>query len=58
MRRAANTICSLQTVNIQGFAFFNGKIDEVKIGNRDPGADWIKLCYMNQKETDALVTVK
>lgn len=35
--------------------FFNGAIDEVRISNRAYNADWIKLCYMNQKEQDALV---
>jgi hypothetical protein len=35
--------------------FFNGKIDELRVLNIAPSADWIKLCYMNQKEPDALV---
>ena len=34
---------------------FLGKIDEVRISNVACGSDWIKLCYMNQKEQDALV---
>jgi Concanavalin A-like lectin/glucanases superfamily/Domain of unknown function (DUF2341) len=38
--------------------FFKGKIDEVRIENRAIGADWIKLCYMNQKTVDALVMFK
>jgi hypothetical protein len=27
----------------------------VRISNAASSADWIKLCYMNQKEQDALV---
>ncbi|MBN2037013.1 MAG: DUF2341 domain-containing protein [Chitinispirillaceae bacterium] len=39
----------------EGWCYFNGKIDEVRVMNRAPGADWIRLCYMNQKMEDALV---
>ena len=35
--------------------FFNGLIDEVRISKIALSADWIKLCYMNQKDRDALV---
>jgi hypothetical protein len=35
--------------------YFNGAIDEVRISKIVYGTDWIKLCYMNQKEQDALV---
>jgi hypothetical protein len=35
--------------------YFNGLIDEVRISGRAHDANWIKLCYMNQKEQDALV---
>jgi hypothetical protein len=35
--------------------YFSGIIDEVRISSVANGADWIKLCYMNQKEQDALV---
>jgi hypothetical protein len=38
--------------------FFKGKIDEVRIGNKALSADWIKLCYMNQKTDDKLVIFK
>ena len=41
--------------SIEGICPFLGKIDEVRISNVAYGADWIKLCYMNQKEQDALV---
>ena len=38
--------------------YFDGKIDEVRISNMSRSADWEKLCYMNQKEYDALVVFK
>jgi hypothetical protein len=38
--------------------FFNGIIDEVRISSIALSADWIKLCYMNQKIPDALVVLK
>lgn len=39
----------------QGYAYFNGIIDEVNVSSKPRNADWIKLCYMNQKAEDALV---
>jgi hypothetical protein len=38
--------------------FFAGTIDEVRILHQAMSADWVKLCYMNQKEQDALVVFK
>jgi hypothetical protein len=38
--------------------FFKGSIDEVRIQSVACGPDWARLCYMNQKETDALVVFK
>jgi hypothetical protein len=38
--------------------FFNGTIDEVRIMTRAISADYIKLCFMNQKANDALVIFK
>jgi hypothetical protein len=35
--------------------FFSGIIDEVRISRIANNVDWIKLCYMNQKEQDVLV---
>lgn len=35
--------------------FFNGIIDEVRVSNVALNPEWIKLCYMNQKESDALL---
>jgi len=39
----------------EGFSWFDGKIDEVRVSSKSLGSDWIKLCYMNQKQTDALL---
>jgi hypothetical protein len=41
-----------------GNEFFEGLLDEVRIERAFRSPDWIKLCYMNQKSPDALVTVK
>lgn len=38
-----------------GFCFFKGSIDEVRICNQAKGADFIMLCYMNQRIDDRLV---
>jgi hypothetical protein len=38
--------------------FFNGMIDEVRVENVPLSADWILLCYANQKANDALVVFK
>ncbi|MBN1130644.1 MAG: DUF2341 domain-containing protein [Chitinispirillaceae bacterium] len=35
--------------------WFGGVIDEVRVSSVSSSADWIKLCYMNQKAQDALV---
>jgi Domain of unknown function (DUF2341)/Concanavalin A-like lectin/glucanases superfamily len=37
---------------------FAGKIDEVRINKNVLSGDWIKLCYMNQKPQDQLITFK
>jgi hypothetical protein len=34
---------------------FAGRIDEVRVCSVARSADWIRLCYMNQKQNDALV---
>lgn len=41
-----------------GNCFFKGKIDEVRVCSRARSADWIKLCYMNQRSDDKLVQFK
>jgi hypothetical protein len=38
--------------------YFKGMIDEVRILSGAYSADWIRLCYMNQKRNDALVVFK
>jgi Concanavalin A-like lectin/glucanases superfamily/Domain of unknown function (DUF2341) len=37
---------------------FIGNIDEVRVSTVVRSADWNRLCYMNQKEPDALVKMK
>jgi hypothetical protein len=37
---------------------FKGSIDEGAVSFTARGADWIRLCYMNQKAADALVRIK
>jgi hypothetical protein len=49
---------SVSVYTIEGICPFLGMIDEVRISNVAQGADWIKLCYMNQKQQDALVVFK
>jgi hypothetical protein len=39
----------------QGYCFFDGQIDEVRISNAVRSIYWIRLCYMNQREDDKLV---
>ncbi|NLG19324.1 MAG: DUF2341 domain-containing protein [Fibrobacter sp.] len=39
----------------QGWSFFNGSIDEVRVSSTARNDDWIRLCYMNQKNDDVLV---
>lgn len=41
-----------------GPLYFNGTLDEFRIENTFRGAEWIKLCYMNQRANDKLVTIK
>ena len=38
--------------------YWNGKIDEVRVEKVARSADWIKLCFMNQREDDKLVRFK
>ncbi len=39
-------------------SYFAGKVDEVRIENSAVGADWIRLCYMNQRIDDKLTQIK
>ncbi|MDD5674295.1 MAG: DUF2341 domain-containing protein [Chitinivibrionales bacterium] len=38
--------------------YFTGSIDEVRMSRTVRSADWLKLCFMNQKQNDALVVFK
>ncbi|MBN1759594.1 MAG: DUF2341 domain-containing protein [Chitinispirillaceae bacterium] len=42
----------------QGFSYFHGRIDEVRVKSRALTADRIRLNYMNQKADDALVSIR
>lgn len=46
---------SVEIPYYQGWSFFNGLIDEVRVSSIARSEDWVKLCYMNQKVDDALV---
>jgi hypothetical protein len=41
---------------VQGYNHFKGGIDEVRIINKAQNPDWVRLCYMNQRPDDRLVT--
>jgi Concanavalin A-like lectin/glucanases superfamily/Domain of unknown function (DUF2341) len=36
--------------------YFKGRIDEARVQSDACSADWVRLCFMNQKEPDALIT--
>ncbi len=42
----------------EGYCYFRGGIDEVRILSRAQSADWVRLCYMNQRSDDHLVEFK
>jgi hypothetical protein len=52
-----DTISMPVTIGMSGFSadYFNGIIDEVRISRVARSADWIKLCYQNQKAGQSLV---
>ncbi|MGA2507684.1 MAG: DUF2341 domain-containing protein [Chitinispirillaceae bacterium] len=52
---AKATIRIGQPNNNESYAYFKGLMDELEISAVVRGTDWIKLCYMNQKEQGALV---
>jgi hypothetical protein len=39
----------------EGWCYFKGKIDELRVVNRVLGPDWIRLAYMNQRSENTLV---
>jgi hypothetical protein len=42
----------------EGYCYFNGAIDEVRILSTAQSADWVRLCYMNQRPDDRLVVFR
>jgi hypothetical protein len=48
----------VQYVANEGFCFFNGRIDEVRMASAAHSPDFIRLCYMNQKAADRLIIIK
>lgn len=42
----------------EGYCYFKGGIDEVRIISTVQSPDWVKLCYMNQRSDDRLVVFK
>ena len=45
-------------VDFEGMCTFKGKIDEVRISGVAHNGDFVRLCYMNQKANDALVSFR
>jgi hypothetical protein len=41
-----------------GYCYFKGSIDEVRIMSRAVAPEWIRLCYVNQRPGDKLVVFK
>ncbi len=39
-----------------GYSFFQGKIDEVRVSDRIRSADWIRLNFINQSNEDVFIT--
>lgn len=44
--------------NNEGYCFFKGSIDEVRIMSAARSSDWVRLSYMNQRTDDRLVVFK
>ena len=42
----------------EGYCHFSGRIDEVRIISSAQSADWVRLCYMNQRPDDRLVVFR
>ncbi|MBN1576712.1 MAG: DUF2341 domain-containing protein, partial [Chitinispirillaceae bacterium] len=41
-----------------GPGYFNGTLDEIRLDNTIRSADWIKLCYENQREDQTLIDMR
>jgi hypothetical protein len=52
---ASNTLNFRIGAQSNGGYPFNGLIDEVVVGYTIRSADWVRLCYMNQKSSDRLL---
>jgi hypothetical protein len=52
-----NTTCNFMIGKKVDYSawFFKGMIDEVRVSSTAQSRDWIKLCYMNQRNDDRLV---
>ncbi len=60
-----NMPCTTDTLNLaigdnrqHSPRFFAGSIDEVRVLNTAMTGDWVELCYMNQRQSDALIIFK
>lgn len=42
----------------EGYCYFKGGIDEVRIISKAQSPDWVRLCYMNQRPDDRLVVFR
>lgn len=40
---------------VDGYCYFKGSIDEVRIMSSAQNPEWIRLCYMNQRDDDRLI---
>jgi hypothetical protein len=49
---------SLQFGRGWGIDYVNGVMDEIRIEGAVRSADWVKLCYMNQRNDDKLIVFK
>jgi hypothetical protein len=55
VRNTLNDFMIGKMKNLSQNTLFKGIIDEVRAANIAPAADWIRLCYMNQKSDNSLV---
>lgn len=42
----------------EGYCYYRGSIDEVRIISASQSPDWVRLCYMNQRPDDRLTVFK
>jgi hypothetical protein len=47
-----------ETPSAKDFSYFNGTIDEVRISSMVCSPAWIRLCYMNQRADDRLISYR